>query len=72
MYSCAPIFDPVLADSEEDEYHFKQHQVVQDYLERHLRRTLSKQGRKVMLKADPKPDYKVAFTPEVYEFLQTF
>jgi len=70
--SRAPVFDPVLAGSEEDEYHFKLHPVVQDYLQRHFRRTLSKKERKAMIKADPKPDCEAAFTPEVDEFLQTF
>ena len=51
--SRAPVFDPVLAGSEEDEYHFKPHQVIHNYMERHFRRTLSKKERKAMIKADP-------------------
>jgi len=70
--SRAPVFDPVLAGSEEDEYHFKPHPVVQDYFQKHFCRTLSKKERKAMIKADPKLDCKAAFTPEVDEFLQTF
>ena len=70
--SRAPVFDPVLAGSEEDDYHFRPHKVVHDYLERHFRRTLSKKERKAMIKADPKPDCEAAVTPEVDEFLQTF
>ena len=53
--SAAKVFDPILAGSEEDEYHFKPHKVVKDYLETHFCRCLSKKERKAMLKADPKP-----------------
>ena len=68
MYSCAPFFDPVLAGSEED----KPHQIVQDYLELHFCRTLSKKEKKAILKADPKQDCEAVFTPEVEELFQTF
>ena len=66
------VFDPILAGSEEDEYHFKPHKLVKDYLETHFRRCLSKKERKAMLKADPKPDCEATTTPEVDDFLQTF
>ena len=70
--STTKVFDPILAGSEEDEYHFKPHKVVKDYLETHFRRCLSKKERKAMLKADPKPDCEAMTTPEVDDFLQTF
>ena len=66
------MFDPILAWSEEDQNHFKPHRVVKDYLETHFRCCLSKKERKVMLKADPKPDCEATTTPEVDDFLQTF
>ena len=35
--STTEVFDPILAGSEEDKYHFKPHKVVKDYLETHFR-----------------------------------
>ena len=63
------MFDPIKS---EDEYHFKPHKVVKDYLETHFCHCLSKKERKAMLKADPKPDCEATTTPKVDDFLQTF
>ena len=67
----AKVFDPILAGSEEEEYHFKSHKVAKDYLETHFCHCLSKKET-IMLKADPKPDCEATTTPEVDDLLQTF
>ena len=70
--STTKVFDPILAGSEEDEYQFKPHKVVKNYLETHFRCCLSKKERKAMLKADLKLDCEAMTTLEVDDFLQTF
>ena len=66
------LFDPVIAGSEEDEYHFTPPKVVCDYLEKHFRCGLIKRERKAMLKADPKPNTPAASPPDVDEYLGVF
>ena len=55
--STSGLFDPVLAGTEEDEYQFAPPKMISDYLERHFRRSLTKEERKAMLKVDPKPKH---------------
>ena len=66
------LFDPVIAGSEEDLYHFTPPKVVKDFLERHFHHGLTKRERKAMSKADPKPDTTVTCSPEIDGFLKVF
>ena len=66
------LFDPVMAGTEEDEYHFTPPGVVNDYLERHFRRSLRKKERTAMLKRDPKPSTPANTPPEVDPYILTF
>ena len=66
------LFDPVMAGTEEDECHFTPPEVVNDYLERHFRRSLSKKERTAMLKRDPKPSTLANTPPEVDPYILTF
>ena len=71
--SCSEyLFDPAIAGTEEDEFHFSPPGVVSDYLERHFRRSLSKKERTAMLKRDPKPSTPVSAPPEIDPYILTF
>ena len=70
--STSGLFDPVLAGEEEEEYQFVPPKMICTYLEKHFRCSLTKKERKVMLKADPKPQTPVTFPPNVDEYLGVF
>ena len=66
------LFDPVMAGTGEDEYHFTPPEVVSNYLERHFRRGLSKKECSAMLKKDPKSNTPAGAPPEVDPYILTF
>ena len=67
------LLDPVLvAGTEEDKYQFTPPRVISNYSEKHFRRSLTKEERKAMLKADPKPQTPVISLPNVDECLAVF
>ena len=64
-------FDPS-KEKETEEFRFRAPNVVNSYMEKHFRRTLSKEERTAMLRVHPKPDTPVASPPKLDQFMSDF
>ena len=64
-------FDPS-KEKEAEEFRFRAPNVVNSYMEKHFRRTVSKEERTAMLSVHPKPDTPAASPPKLDQFISNF
>ena len=67
-----PTFDPSLDKEDKEEFRFEAPDQVTAYLEKHFRRSLSKEERTAMLRKHPKPDTKAMAPPRLDQFITDF
>lgn len=67
-----PTFDPSLDKEDKEEFRFEAPDQVTAYLEKHFRRSLSKEERTAMLRKHPKPDTKAMAPPKLDQFITDF
>lgn len=65
-------FDPTLEREDKDEFKMKVPRTVEKYIDKHFRRSLSKEERTAMLKRHPKPDIEAAIPPKLDSFIADF
>ena len=65
-------FDPELETEDKEEFKMKVPRVVERYVEKHFRRSLSKEERTAMLKKHPKPDTEAAAPPKLDSFVADY
>ena len=65
-------FDPSLEQEDRDEFRVDVPQGIEKYLNRHFRKSLTKEERTAMLKKHPKPNVKAAFPPKLDLFVSEF
>lgn len=66
------LFNPSLERDDKDEFRFEPPKVIEQYIETHFRKSLSKEERTAMLKRHPKPNTKAALPPKLDQFLVDF
>lgn len=65
-------FDPTLEREDKDDFKVKVPRTIEKYIDRHFRRSLSKEERTAMLKRHPKPDVEAALPPKLDSFVADF
>ena len=65
-------FNPSLDREDKEEFKFEPPDCVQQYLEQHFRKSLSKEERTAMLRKHPKADTKVMVPPKLDQFITDF
>ena len=65
-------FDPTLEREDKDDFKVKVPRTVERYIDKHFRRSLSKEERTAMLKRHPKPDVEAALPPKLDSFVADF
>ena len=58
-------FDPTLEREDKDDFKTKVPRAIEKYMDKHFRRSLSKEERTAMLKRHPKPDVEAAMPPKL-------
>ena len=65
-------FDPTLEREDEDDFKRKVPKTIEKYIDKHFRRSLSKEERTAMLRRHPKPDVEAALPPKLDGFVADF
>ena len=65
-------FDPTLEREDREEFKVKVPKKIQKYVEKHFRRSLSKEERTAMLRKHPKPDTAAVAPPRLDSFISDF
>ena len=65
-------FDPTLETEDKDHFKVKVPKTIEKYIDKHFRRSLSKEERTAMLKRHPKPDVEAALPPKLDGFVADF
>lgn len=65
-------FDPTLEREDKDDFKVKVPRTIEKYIDKHFRRSLSKEERTAMLKRHPKPDVEAALPPKLDSFVADF
>ena len=65
-------FDPTLEREDKDDFKVKVPRTIERYIDKHFRRSLSKEERTAMLKRHPKPDIEAATPPKLDSFVADF
>jgi hypothetical protein len=65
-------FDPTLEREDKDDFKVKVPRTIEKYIDKHFRRSLSKEERTAMLKKHPKPDVEAALPPKLDSFVADF
>ena len=65
-------FDPTLEREDKDDFKMKVPKTIEKYIDKHFRRSLSKEERTAMLRRHPKPDVEAALPPKLDGFVADF